>query len=629
MHSSKILLSLLSLLLLTSCRVVLSDLSSTETKEESSNLEESSIEESSSEVTSEVSEDSSSVIPSLFNKKRISLYGFVEYEEPINTPYLSQYYLGSYNLYFLDKTQYVPYIPLDEYIDLYSSYYRYNHINDSISINGSTLTWSVKTGLSMLMQSTINLNNKEITILGGLDNVYKSSTANYSRSSIYANTGFENTTLVSGGAATYSYLASGYEVIYDEGDYYFPLSMLEAIYGVTEGLHTFYNYQDLFIYDDYYTFASISLYRTLGSKELSDKITPLTDFNKVVDAYPINMPTNIVEDNYHALSYLFDNHYGLRNILSTSPFKDYATNIGIYEKLLSGNRQDYTEAIATLLKELDDGHTGMFTPLSPWFVDYSSYNHKGVKRSHASEVLNSLTEARNNTFSDLKSIYYSTDGSLAYFVLDSFSNFAKDAYISGTNTLRSDLYLEDDYYYLLHQLETIVSHNEEVIDDVSNVVIDISTNGGGIVQSMMKMVSLLSSSNTSPIYIYFDHTGEIYQYQASISQTGFGGIFNFYILTSEYSYSCANAFPFALMKNSLATIIGQTSGGGECALNYGASLPLGVGFAMSSNMHIGYYDGSHFLGNESGATVIEKWQIDYSNFYNLDYLANLISINNV
>ena len=81
----------------------------------------------------------------------------------------------------------------------------------------------------------------------------------------------------------------------------------------------------------------------------------------------------------------------------------------------------------------------------------------------------------------------------------------------------------------------------------------------------------------------------------------YGDDFNLYILTSPYSFSCGNAFPFFAKKCGLAKTIGVKSGGGECAV-YEAHLPSGERFYHSSNLHIGWYDEltKNFEGDEPG-----------------------------
>ena len=170
---------------------------------------------------------------------------------------------------------------------------------------------------------------------------------------------------------------------------------------------------------------------------------------------------------------------------------------------------------------------------------------------------------------------------------------------------------------------------------VQNVILDIATNGGGVVGVMMKLLSLLSKDNDSSIFMRFDKSDQIIEYKSFVDinndgeytlQDSFGRLFNFYILTSDCSFSCGNAFPCYAQKEGIAKIIGQTSGGGECAvaIHY---LPNSEYIYHSSNLHLGYYDyeNKQFIGFESGATPDYPIETVDADFFNINKLNALIS----
>jgi hypothetical protein len=106
----------------------------------------------------------------------------------------------------------------------------------------------------------------------------------------------------------------------------------------------------------------------------------------------------------------------------------------------------------------------------------------------------------------------------------------------------------------------------------------------------------------------------------------FGNDFEFYIITSSYSFSCGNAFPFYADKCGLAKTIGIGSGGGECCVfNY--TLPTGQSITYSSPLHIGQYDktSNTFEGDESGASPWLGTSKSY-NIYNVDELGNFVTL---
>ena len=104
----------------------------------------------------------------------------------------------------------------------------------------------------------------------------------------------------------------------------------------------------------------------------------------------------------------------------------------------------------------------------------------------------------------------------------------------------------------------------------------------------------------------------------------FGDDFNFYILTSDCSFSCGNAFPCVAKAEGYAKIIGQKSGGGECAVSI-HYLPNSEYVYHSSNTHLGLYDQATntFTGFENGAIP----DIDYPfvpRYYMIDNLNTVI-----
>ena len=110
---------------------------------------------------------------------------------------------------------------------------------------------------------------------------------------------------------------------------------------------------------------------------------------------------------------------------------------------------------------------------------------------------------------------------------------------------------------------------------VKKVVIDLSNNGGGAVGALTAVLGFLSPDGE--VNLTYNHTlnqnycSEWYHVDTNLdgkfdANDGFGGQYDFYILTSGYSYSCGNALPFFAQVDGLAKIIGEQPGGGDCAV---------------------------------------------------------------
>ncbi|MBQ9458435.1 MAG: S-layer homology domain-containing protein [Oscillospiraceae bacterium] len=122
--------------------------------------------------------------------------------------------------------------------------------------------------------------------------------------------------------------------------------------------------------------------------------------------------------------------------------------------------------------------------------------------------------------------------------------------------------------------------------EIKNVVIDISCNGGGNSGAMIAVEWLTTGKG----YVKCE---DLLTGQVGVSGCGldvnFDGVFdendqpftqfNYGVLTSNSSFSCANAFPF-FMKDHGAMILGQQSGGGACSVRF--SMAGGVEIASAS-----------------------------------------------
>ena len=95
------------------------------------------------------------------------------------------------------------------------------------------------------------------------------------------------------------------------------------------------------------------------------------------------------------------------------------------------------------------------------------------------------------------------------------------------------------------------------------------------------------------------------------------------VLTSPVSFSCGNLLPVFAKYKGDAKIIGQTSGGGECAVA-SSYLPSGRSIQYSSNTILCNYDGKEMVrGVELGATP--DIELPYYQFYDVDVLESAIA----
>lgn len=146
---------------------------------------------------------------------------------------------------------------------------------------------------------------------------------------------------------------------------------------------------------------------------------------------------------------------------------------------------------------------------------------------------------------------------------------------------------------------------------IRNVVIDLSDNGGGSAAALVSLLGFLS--NDGEVHISYRDllnksiVSEYYHVDTNLDglfddQDGYGGEYNFFIMTSGSSYSCGNALPYYAQKAGLATIIGQQPGGGDCVVANFVDAAGHVG-NMSGYLQLGMMEGDEFVSDEKAVAV--------------------------
>ena len=164
--------------------------------------------------------------------------------------------------------------------------------------------------------------------------------------------------------------------------------------------------------------------------------------------------------------------------------------------------------------------------------------------------------------------------------------------------------------------------------DIKNIIIDMSNNGGGDSGAMLAIEWLMKGQG----YVKYENrmTGQTKTSSGQFDMN-FDGKFDendvspytdyhYGVLTSNYAFSCGNAYPWYMHEHG-AMILGQKTSGGACAIRFSSA--AGVEFACSS--------ASSKIVSDSGESVDFGCPIDvdlivegenpYQNFYDLDVLS--------
>ena len=338
---------------------------------------------------------------------------------------------------------------------------------------------------------------------------------------------------------------------------------------------------------------------------------------------------------YGIFLFCFENFYGKLDSLSFKNIDSELESRGYKAKMLSSDPKVANAAMGETVNALfnDGGHTGFYgsgVMSGPCvledvtLIQESFQFDERVKKSLADSK--TLAEKRGSEagkmaspYATKASDYLKTSGKTAVISFDSFS-------LTAEGKLPTKETIEGDFastfgilYHCFREIEKNAS--------IKNVILDVSLNGGGAAVALGESFGFLTDEDisfTTKNPITGAISTEVVQYDTDLDgdfsdKDSYAGKYNFFILTSSYSFSCGNALPTLAKENNWAKIIGQRSGGGDCVVGYGSSLE-GTCWRMSSTDSIIRNDGSSV---DDGAAV--DYEIDLANFYDVSYLDGYLA----
>ena len=315
--------------------------------------------------------------------------------------------------------------------------------------------------------------------------------------------------------------------------------------------------------------------------------------------------------NYCYYSFLFEMVYndGKNNGMSVTELDKKLDDLGLKSELRSKDPSVAELAIAkTLYTAFSDGGHTRFTNLGVT-TPYSKENNE-----NATNLISSLDSRFKKLIETNKSL------------LAMRGELTNNLEISGeTAIIRFDEFeyskTSSTFDLFKQSFETI-----ETNSSIKNVVFDVSLNGGGAAMALCDALSFLTDD---PIKIRTKNpnTGAINVESAKFDNNQDGdfndndsyqGKYNFYVLTSNFSFSCANAFAVYCKDYNLAKIIGNRSGGGDCSVATGSSTS-GASWTMSSTSMLIRKDNTSY---DDGASL--DYELNSSYFYDADKLNNYL-----
>ena len=174
---------------------------------------------------------------------------------------------------------------------------------------------------------------------------------------------------------------------------------------------------------------------------------------------------------------------------------------------------------------------------------------------------------------------------------------------------------------------TIAFDYIEKQENVKNVVFDITLNGGGTALTVPQLMAFMTKDIEITTKYTLDGSITKYAYKADLNCNNvyaedadtYEGKYNFYILTSEYSFSCGSLLPAICKTTNCAKIIGKQSGGGACSVNQ-SNDTLGSTYQISSPYCLMYKLNDKYIDDDKGVEV--DYELDSSYWYDITKLNN-------
>ena len=554
---------------------------------------------------------------------------------------------------FIKGEKYIPYLSLSQYASLYDSYLDDN-AKSEVSEEGLSASWTISINGEIYFYAVMSGMTKSISVAGSISNTFKSESNPNDYSSLTYATEFKDSyeRLSNNNYAEYTFRNATFKSFRKNNEYYYPLGLFDNAFSESSNIYHFYNYKNIYSSWSYENYAKSFTTSNGQTTSVDQEMEEMTKGESI--------PSYLVQYNAGIFIFTMQNFYGLKSYYGISNMREFYRRNNLYDGLFSTNGKTRGDAYARALAIFDDHHTAIAGVNNAWGEgETQAYGGKNImKRQY---LATRLSRVRKDTYQNYfnfqegqeepswGNIVYSQDNKTAMFHFESFDFGENNQVFHIDGSIKSDAYKYDTYYNVLDKLNTIKAYHN---GSVENVIIDISTNGGGVVGIMSKVLALLSKNNKASIQLMDESIDVVYISDVSVDANGdekydandaFGNDFNIYLLVSDVSFSSSNALACYAQRMGIK-LIGEKTGGGECAVavHY---MPNSEIIYHSSLTHLGYYDRQigKFTGFESGAnpdislvpsgktTLVElnsKGEPVYNvpaNFYDINHLGDVIA----
>ena len=389
-----------------------------------------------------------------------------------------------------------------------------------------------------------------------------------------------------------------------EGKKYIPLQTFNDLFIGSFGANLVYNGKDLFF------MGGISLSDDLKEIYYHEERTPRSEA--------------LAEFNFNELCLLLDLYYGLHDEHGFNEgFAYYLEIIGLKEELLKLDAINSFNALGTLtMGYIGDLHSTVAS-VSPYLgSDRPEADEMNIQLSNDFKAfIRTEQEYKTKRAEALGEVnFYQKVGNTAYITFDSF-----------TLGDRSGGYSEEALQIGDTITMIIAAHAQISMDpEIENVVLDLSCNGGGTLDSAIYTVAWMLGSCELSIYNTITESRGTTNYSVDVN---LDGVFdekdsiadkNLYCIVSPLSFSCGNLVPALLKASGKVTIIGKTSGGGACAVHNSVTAD-GTMFSISSPLRMSTVKNGSYYSIDTGIDpdlILTKLESFYDRVALTEYINN-------
>ena len=559
-------------------------------------------------------------------------------------PIEAYYKKDKVKMYYLDEIDEVYFLTLDSFANIFKDELAEGMTFTTEESNG-VATWTVNKNDKLFYRISMNANDQTMSVDSNIDDsfvktIYKGKTGlnDYAQLEEEYVTGHENKTRV------YNWGKYGFDYFEVDGKYAYPFALLSAELSknIERSFYYISEHEQMIEFNDGIQLDNSFL---VNNQEIIARSYVFTAYNNRYSNHDEEdekrvAPATLTAFNKKLFYFIMDNYYGIASEKHIKSMSAYFETFKEADDFLSTDGVTRGSAYFRAIQMLNDMHSSY--SYSTFFSESAAGDGSSIysqtffgNRNDYQAILGNIRKASidkynaaHNTDLVQQDVRYSADNKYAYFSFDDFLTFN----YYGEGAVPEDEQVKDPFYLFVRNL------NEAKAKGVKNVIIDASLNGGGYVNIMGKLLALMSKDNKSEMYLHADDNDSIIKYTTRVDSNKdgkydvsdcYGNDFTFYVVCSNYSFSCGNAFPFYAQKYGLAKIIGQKSGGGECCV-FSYNFPTGQGLGYSSPFHLGYYDAATdtYYGDEKGAAPIFSITDSFYEIYDPDVVGARIDLYN-